>query len=488
MKFSLHKGQILIHVIVIGTIATLMIGGLVGWAGVNIKASRQALERERAIQLAEAGVEYYRWHLAHAPTDYQDGKGVPGPYVHSVYDKNGEVMGIFSLSITPPPSGSTKVIIESTGKQSTTSLIQRTIRVEMAIPSLAKFAVVSNDAIRFGEGTEVFGPIHSNGGVRFDGLAHNIVSSALASYDDPDHTGGNEFGVHTHVNPPPSSGVNETFRSAEAPPNAVPNRTDVFEAGREFPVPAADFTGLTNDLSQIKTQAQASGRYLAPSGSQGYQLIFRTNDTFDVYRVTSQVSAPSNCTNVSSQNGWGTWSVNNRTFVSNYPIPSNGLIFVEDNVWVEGIIQTARVTVASGRFPDNSGNRPNIIVNNDLLYTNYDGSDVMALISQGNVHVGMVSDTNLRIDAALVAQNGRVGRYYYRPPGSGQNRCSPYHARTSLTLYGMIASNIRYGFAYTDGNGYASRDIVYDANLLYGPPPSFPLTSDQYEILSWEEI
>jgi hypothetical protein len=143
------------------------------------------------------------------------------------------------------------------------------------------------------------------------------------------------------------------------------------------------------------------------------------------------------------------------------------------------------VTIAAGKFPDNSSTRPDIIVNNDLMYTNYDGSDVIALIAQGDISVGMVSDTNIRIDAALVAQNGRVGRFYY--PGGGGSSCSPYNTRSSITLYGMIATNLRYGFAYTDGNGYQTRNIIYDANLLYGPPPSFPLTSSQYQTISWEE-
>jgi hypothetical protein len=57
-----------------------------------------------------------------------------------------------------------------------------------------------------------------------------------------------------------------------------------------------------------------------------------------------------------------------------------------------------------------------------------------------------------------------------------------------ITLYGMIATNLRYGFAYTDGTGYADRIIIYDSNLLYSPPPSFPLTSDKYTTISWEEI
>lgn len=490
MKKNLRTtGQIIVQAMVFSSIAILLIGGLVGWAGTNIQVSRQSLDRERAIQFAEAGIDYYRWHLAHARTDYQDGTGVAGPYVHDVKDRNGNVIGQFSLSITPPIVGSTKVHIESTGIPPQTPYLKRTIAVEMAIPSFAKYSVVANDIMRFGAGTEIFGPMHSNGGIRFDGLAHNVVTSAQTSYDDPDHTGGAEFGVHTHVTAPPGSGVNDTFRALEAPPSAVPTRTDVFEAGRQFPVPAADFAGITSDLAQIKTDAQtASGKYFAASGAQGYLVVLKTNDTFDIYKVLSQTTAPSNCTNVGAQTGWGTWSVNTKQFIANYPIPTNGLVFVEDNVWVEGQINSARLTIAAGKFPDNAATRPTITVNNNLLYTNYDGQDVLALISQGNVNVGLVSADTLRIDAALVAQNGRVGRYYYQGPGSGQNRCSPYHTRTSITLYGMIATNIRYGFAYTDGTGYQTRVINYDANLLYGPPPSFPLTSDQYEILSWEEL
>jgi hypothetical protein len=144
--------------------------------------------------------------------------------------------------------------------------------------------------------------------------------------------------------------------------------------------------------------------------------------------------------------------------------------------------------VVSGRFPDNPATRSSITVTGNLLYTDYDGSNVLSLIAQNNINIGMVSETDLRIDAALFAQNGRVGRYYYRPPGGGFNRCSPYHTRNSITSFGMIGSYQRYGFAYTDGTGYQDRFIIYDANLLYGPPPSFPLTSDFYTIIYWNEL
>jgi len=471
---NLLKSQILVSVLIFGALAVFVIGALVNWVNISLWAARQTINRETAFQIAEAGIEYYRWHLAHAPQDFYDGTGTSSEaYVHDFYDKNGNIIGQFALSITPPIVGSTLVTIRSRGTVIADPGLSRTIEAKMAIPSLAKYAVVANDNMRFGSGTEVFGPIQSNGGIRFDGLAHNVVASAKATYDDPDHSGPNEFGVHTHVSP-----------VDPLPPNPVPARPDVFEAGRQFPVPAVDFAGLTADLAQIKADAQASGLYFANSGVLGYHLLLKPDSTFDLYRVNTLYPAPGGCNNYLSQSGWGTWSIGSggESFIQSYSFPANGLVFVEDNVWVDGQISNARLTIASARFPDNPNTRTSITVNQDLLYTNYDGYDTLALIAQNNINVGLVSENDLRIDAALIAQNGRAGRYYYR------SSCSPYHIRQTITLYGMIASNQRYGFAYTDGTGYQNRNIIYDANLLYGRPPSFPLTSDQYTTISWKEV
>lgn len=475
-KSKYNEGQILIQVLVFGGIAVYLLNAIVGWAAVNIKASRQTFNREQAVQIAEAGIDYYRWHLAHSPTDFQDGTGGSGPYVHDFLDKDGNIIGQFSLDITPPSLGSSLVTVKSAGSVIADAPLSREIAVQFAKPSIAKYAVAANDAMRFGAGTEVFGPIHSNQGIRFDGLAHNIITSAVASYDDPDHSGGNEFGVHTHIAP-----------TDPLPPSPVPQRTDVFEIGRQFPVPALDFVGITSDLAQMKTDAQTNGFYRPSAGALGYHIVLKTDGTLNLYRVTSLVSPPSGCTNSANQSGWGTWSINNQQLIGNYPFPANGIIFLEDDIFVDGQINGGRLTIVAAFLPDNPPFRKNIIVNNDLLYTNYDGSDVLGLIAQGNVNVGLVSENDLRIDAALIAQNGRVGRYYYRPPGGGSQRCSPNHVKQTITLWGMIATNQRYGFAYTDGTGYQERNLNYDGSLLYGPPPSFPLTSDQYVTLIWEE-
>jgi len=475
------KGIALINVIIFGTIATVIVIGLVSWFGVTLRGSRNVILREKAFQVAEAGTDYYRWHLAHAPSDFQDGTGEEGPYVHEFFNSENEKIGEFTLNIIPPPLGSTLVTIESTGTIVEDPDISRTIRTQLAIPSFARYAFVADADMRFGEGTEVYGPIHSNGGIRFDGLAHNVVTSSRESYDDPDHSGAYEFGVHTHISPTDPN-----------PPNSLPDRFDVFEAGRQFPVPAVDFVGMISDLSLMRTKAQEDGKYFADSGALGYRIVLKTNDTYDVYRVKSLVSPDSSCNNINGDSDWGTWSIKSDKKIGTYDNPDNGIIFFEDHVWVEGQINTARITIAAGRFPDTPSTRRNIIVNNDLLYTNYNGQDTIGLIAQKNINTGLVSDDNLQIDAALLAQNGRVGRHYYRPSWTywwwNMPGCSPYDERSTLTLFGMIGSKQRYGFAWSDGTGYNIRNINYDANLLYAPPPNFPLTSEQYETVTWEEL
>lgn len=469
-------GDILVSVLVFSAIAITITIGLVNWGGTLLKSVRTVAEREQALQVAEAGIDYYRWHLAHFPTDFKDGTQENGPYVHEFKDKDGNTIGTYTLTITPPPVGSTVVTILSEGSLASNPSISRKIKTVLAIPSLAQYATAANDNMRFGPGTVIYGPVHSNYGIHFDGITYGLMTSALSTYTDPDYNA-TRWAVYTLSNPADPN-----------PPTPFPPRVDVFTAGRKISVPAIDFTGLTANLSQLKILAQEDGVYLSPSqyngnSALGYHITFNTNDTFSVRVVRSVNTPPSGCSNALNQNQWGTWSIYRETSATTHNIPANGVIFVEDDVWVDGTINSARVTVAAGRLPDQGPSEwANITVNSDLHYTNYNGTDVIGLISQGNINAGLYSDNYLDIDAALVAQNGRVGRYYY------SWRCGSNYQREEINLYGMIATNQRYGFAYTDNTGYEDRNISYDPNLLYGPPPSFPLTSSYYSTLSWEEV
>ena len=481
-----NRGYILIQILVFGAAAVVIIIGLVSFAISYAKLGKRIILSEQAFQMAEAGIEYYRWHLAHDPDDYTDGTGLPGPYVKNFYDKDGVLLGTFSLTITPPPLGSTLVTVESEGVTAADSTVRRTLVARLAIASFANFAAVADAVMRFGSGTEVFGPIHSNDGIRFDGLAHNLVTSFLSNYNDPTHTGNNEFAVHTHINAPPGSGINNAFRPLEAPPTSpVPSRPDVFIAGRSFPAPEIDFGTITGDLVQMKTDAETDGLYFASSTVSGYQIVLNTNDTFDLYRVNNLRSVPSGCSS-SGQSGWGSWTASTTVLLGNYSFPANGLIFLDDNIWVSGSIDGARLTIVAARIPDDDANlRRSVTFNNDITYSHYDGTDVIALIGQNNVNAGLYSEDDLRVDAALVAQNGRVGRYSYN-----DTDCAPYRTRNSITLYGTIVTALQYGFAYGDPvtNGYSFRNLIYDSFLLYNPPPFFPKTEDYHEVISWKEI
>lgn len=470
-----QRGMIIVQTIVFAAVVVMIIGALAGWTATTVKAGRVAFNREQAIQSAEAGIDYYRWHLAHAPTDYQDGTGQAGPYIHELKDKSGDTVGQFSLEITPPPIGSTIVKIKSTGLSSSDPTYSRKIESQVAKPSIAKYSVAGNNSMRFGAGTEIFGPVHVNGGIRFDGLAHNIVTSAATTYTDTDYdacTTTNSYAVHTCISPqdPVSPGV-------------LPSRPDVFEAGRLISQPTIDFSGFTTDLATLKTNAQSNGFYrdAAGAGFVGYHIVLKTNDTFDLYKINSWAGLGS-CS--SSPSGTPSWSIGTQTLQGTYSFPTNGIIFIEDHLVINGQINGGRLTITAADLPvpSNPANYKNIIINNDLTYSLYDGTDAIGLIGQDGIMVGMISENDLKIDAALIAQNGRIGRFYY----SGGS-CS-YRNRSIISLYGMIASYARYGFAYTDGTGYATRSITYDASLLYAPPPNFPLTSSQYEILSWQEL
>src|SRR3989344_7907311 len=455
MNHMRSKGQILIQVVIYGAIAVLFVGVLVTWAGINIRASRQAHYREQAVQIAEAGIDYYRWHLAHAPTDYQDGTGVPGPYAHDFRDKDGNVIGHFTLEITPPIIGSTIVGVKSTGETDAAPGITRSIETRLAKPSFAKYAWVLNSFVFFGSAAEVFGPVHSNDGLRFDGIAHNIVTSARDQFNDPDHSGGNEFGVHTHDAP-----------TDPLPPAAVPTRTDIFEAGRMFPETTVDFNGVLGDLSLIKSVAQAgtNGSRYFDNTHQGRHIILKTDDTFDIRTVQSFVASTNEINNYSG--GWQT-----------YAIPNEGGIFVEGHVWLEGAVNGRRTTIVAANLLSSS--LKNIYIGKDIRYTNYDCTDILGLIGQKDVEIIKSSETDLKIDGALLAQSGRVGRANY---GTSD-------IKSVITVYGALATNLRYGFAWTNGTqnwGYITRNLYYDNNLLYCPPPYFP-TSTQYEMDLWEE-
>ena len=145
-KETTQKGSLLIYLIIIISIFIMVMFPVILVFTGKIQLLRSSTEREKAMQIADAGINYYQWHLAHFPNDYKDGTGASGPYIHDYIDFDTQQnVGKFSLIITPPLTGSTIVTIQSTGWTNENPGIARTITVKYGIPSLAKYFILNND-------------------------------------------------------------------------------------------------------------------------------------------------------------------------------------------------------------------------------------------------------------------------------------------------------------------------------------------------------
>jgi len=517
------RGSILIYILITATMGSVILLGLLTFIVSRNQNSKYAASREQALELAESGIYWYRWYLAHnveGKTVQQKkdfwasgtavGTQVDG-YTASESDPEGGEFGKYKLEVTPPVVGSTIVTVKSTGWTDKAPEVKRTIQVRFRQPAWCEYAVVADDFMRFGEGTEVFGMLHSNQGIRFDGIAHNLVTSSVPSFQDPDHSGGPEFGVHTHVNIPPQTGVNDNFRPLEGPPNPLQIRNDVFEAGRKVSQPVKNFNSLVADFNLMKEQSNGGGLYLGQATAtvqfncrnvrtrvggrwvriwtcdesnvpvKGYHIILKNDHTMDVSMVLGFDSSSYQINpTVTVRYGGHNYTVDGELPAVNYPVPGNGVVFVENFTWVEGVVNGDHITIAAGDLSPTPVYK-DIYINRDILYTDKvgddsDGPDILGLIAQNNISVGLYSDTDLEIDGALLAQKGRVGRDYY----AGNHR-------NSITVYGSIATKQRYGFAWTDGTGYDIRNLYFDNNLIYYPPPYFPV-GDKYQIDLWQEL
>ncbi|KKQ84028.1 MAG: hypothetical protein UT06_C0011G0017 [Candidatus Woesebacteria bacterium GW2011_GWA1_38_8] len=182
MKTKIIRGSATPAILVISASFIIVIYGLLFVLGIQMISTNRQIMSEKALNIAEAGISYYKWHLAHAPGDYKDGGSENGPYIHEYKDPQGSIIGYYSLEIIPPQDGSTIVTIRSTGWTSNYPKIKRTIKAEYGIPSLAEYSFLSNASSWYGEGSLVNGRVHSNNGIRMDGTNTSLVTSAQEEY------------------------------------------------------------------------------------------------------------------------------------------------------------------------------------------------------------------------------------------------------------------------------------------------------------------
>lgn len=480
-----EKGAILTLVLVFGFVFLIILGGITGLILSQHKLSQKRADYNSSLHIAEAGVNYYRWHLAHSPNDFCDGQVLGtdncidppyGPFVHDYKDPEGDVIGKFSLMITPSSACFPATIIESAGWTLRSPEFERVVSVHWGKPSLARYAFLTNSNVWFGEEEELKGPFHSNGGIRMDGTQNSLATAAKETYIcGPEH-GCNQSNC--------SDPCQWTVSGCQCP--------GIWGEGNgqglglwEFPVPAIDFDLITRDLAALKEEAQNVGLYFGPSQEYGYHIEFLSNGRFNLYEVTRLKS---------SVWGWNgeEWvyesnSIRTEKMIDAYSLPADcAPIFVEDNLWVDGDVK-GRATVAAAQLPEIPSSMKKIVIHDNINYIEEDSA--LGLISQSDILIPLYSPDRLEIKAALLAQNGRVFRYYY--PDWWWEPYRTYAIREYIETYGSIITNKMWTFTWVDGlgnvvSGYQETEMSYNPDFLYSPPPYFP-THGEYEIFKWEE-
>lgn len=462
-------------VLVYSAVFLTLVSALAGYIFVEKRLELAKENREKAFQIAEAGLEYYRWHLAHWPTDLQDGTGGPGPYLHTVSDPEGGVIGTYSLSINGAMlcGQISSLTITSTGWSAADPKYQRVLSARYTRPSVAEYSTIVNANVWVGADRVITGPYHSNGGVRMDATHNADVTSGLTNWLCT-----SSFGCS------PNSTQDGVFGGGSQP------------ALWTFPAPTMDFNGITVDLTNLKGLATTSGRYIGPSGNYGYRVVFNSNNTITVSRVTGTTQV----WGYTTEDGWA----QERPVISataspvTYTIPAGcPVIFVEDNVWLEGTV-SGKVTFAAANVTSASVDS-SIIINGNLTYANASG-DGLTAIGEDNVLIGLQTPDVMSVNGIFIAQKGRYGRNHYCSGECDSNHSGseglpsaldPYVTRSTLNTTGTVVSNGRVGTKWTSGNtfisGYAQRNDSYDRTLAASPPPFTPTTSDDFKFIDWRD-
>ncbi|MEK7083928.1 MAG: hypothetical protein AAB932_01720, partial [Patescibacteria group bacterium] len=253
----------------------------------------------------------------------------------------------------------------------------------------------------------------------------------------------------------------------------------------EFPVAFAAVTGTMPDLEELKEEAEDDGLYFAASGQQGWHLILSTT-TVRAYKVSAkQCYDGENSWKGDSGSYWPKnssfcYDIRTEAFQNSFPLPENGIIFVLDHLWVNGVVGPS-VTIAAGILPASSSTYKDIIIPSNLTYDNAGSSSTIGIVAQRNVLVSYNAPNAMTIHGALVAENGVISRPPYRA-----------NTKASLALLGAQVSLQELDWEYQNGfgnivSGFLTVSMNFDPDVGTFVPIGFP-GSGEYAMTGWEEL
>jgi hypothetical protein len=366
-----EEGYVLALVMLVLLVIAMMSTTLV--TGITI--NQQHVRRDRAYTLslgvAEAGLNQYLWMVA-SKTTTESGTAtstlpysIPGNTGTDKYYKafsltdpyDGTIQGAYAMRVEPPSQSNSDVIVTVTGQSNQTVDVPRTVRARIGRPAFSEYVLLVNESVYIGGPLERqwHGKTHSNVGIRIE--THNIIDSISSAQSTYDYYGTTKAGIWSQDVP-----SNDTSRGLW-----------------RFPVPPIDFNTVTSDFTRLSglatnsgslpyvnlpyvnpvTSGQAHGWYIKLLSGSRYQVAQVTDERED--RTWSTTGYPAN-----KRGGYITYG----TVYGPYAYPPNGVIYANDNVWVEGTGLQGRLTIASSGQLNATGKTAStsIYIIGDLTY------------------------------------------------------------------------------------------------------------------------
>jgi hypothetical protein len=454
------SGVALATVVFVSVIVFILLSTMLVLMNYRSVQSTHYSSRSKALELADAGLNFYLYKLS---LDYTYYATVPTP-TPTLTNADGSWAASASYSPTTQ-----LVTIRSVG--TLTNGTKRSVIAKCSPPPPPMYAVGSGGNIDVGANTTINGPMRSNGYVHITtGGSAGIITGLAQSGVSP----GGDFS-------PTSGGKPDPTR---------------FKGGASY-YPALSFDLMTTGITNM---ASAAGISLPSSRSDGKTpsalgyLITISGNYVGVRRVMTYQTAANSTATINSL-GAITTSVP-PSVTTTYAIPGTGVIYVAaDNVYVQGTY-TARVTIVATRASSSDTTYGNIIVVNSVKCGDTNNpTTVCGLIGQNNVYLPdwtsrSLMDATLTVQAALLAQFGGVNdsnmpsglsnkggtqsTYSYK----GVYAYYPYH---DLYLAGSVLGKTGIGF---DSTYFVNRYYGFDPRLSTNPPPYWPHGDNQWILVS----
>jgi hypothetical protein len=449
------KGTALFTVVSFVLIMTLMGMGASMLVPFETRAVNERLESERALFMAEAGLEYAKGYL--------EGKfpSLPGQYSETMYLPGGS----FSIQIEPQAMSSPwtqEYLVTSMGTVGNTTRVLQSSEKAGAFSKYVYFTDLEQPPsldmpIWFATSDSISGPLHTNDQIHImgDPMFTAEVTSAYGGPDDNDPSHSPSFMYY-------NGSYTNHVESAE--PSNPPYDVPAFDSGYQLGVGQID---LPDNISDLQYIAQEAGLYLTQSCEIKFARSVAGNPLHGYLSFRYRIGG-----------AWGDWN--------DIEIGSleNPVVYVDGNTRISGKVDGQLTLAASG----------NIQIKSDVVYRGSTGGipdqdcdDMLGLVAGNNVVV-LNNDPN-RDDCAI---NGSIlaldGCFYVNDYDSG-------NPRGILRVIGGIIQKYRgpVGTGWVDGEGEVHiltgymKDYRFDERFREDSPPYF-FSTGQYERLAWNEV